>query len=160
MEHLLMDSRDLLILGGVAVAGYFGWRWWKARTITNASQNAAGTEAGNAATSMTETGARTTVFGPAFGVKRLFLPPVQPPIAPTVAPTAPAAASPDLVTDSKLRAFVLQANLGNLPVAPSPSNVKFTGPAGIRAGVGTGTPADPAQPGDPGPTFFALRGIG
>lgn len=24
-----MDSRDVLILGGVGLAGYLGWRWWQ-----------------------------------------------------------------------------------------------------------------------------------
>jgi hypothetical protein len=155
-----MDSRDLLILGGVAVAGYFGWRWWKNAIVTNASESAAGTAVGNAASSMTETGARTTVFGRVFGTKRLFLPPSRDPVPTAVAPTAPALTTPDFATDPKMRLGVLRAVLGNLPVAPSPNNDRYTGPNGILADAGTQPGPAPRQPADPSPTWFSLRSIG
>jgi hypothetical protein len=67
--------------------------------------------------------------------------------------------SPDFMVNPTLRVGVLRAVLGNMPVAPSPSNVRYTGPNGIRAGVGTQPLGDPPNPGDPTPTFFALQGI-
>jgi hypothetical protein len=155
-----MDARDFLILGGVAVAGYFGWRWWKGAIVTNAAQSAPGTAVGNAASSMTETGARTTVFGGVFGTRRLLMPPPRDPVPTAVAGTAPASMSPDFATNPTMRVGVLHAVLGNQPVAPSPSNNRFTGPLGIRAGVGTRPLGDPPQPADPAPTWFSLRGIG
>lgn len=155
-----MDSRDFLILGAAAVAGYFGWKWWKDRIVTNAAQTDAGSAVGNAASSMTETGARTTVFGGIFGAKRLFLPPPRETTPTTVAPTAPASMSPDFATNPRMRVGVLTAVLGNQPVPPSPSGIRYTGPNGIKAIQGTQPGPTPPQPADPAPTWFAIRGLG
>jgi hypothetical protein len=151
-----MDSRDLLILGGVAVAGYFGWRWWQSRAVTNAATDAPGTVAGRSAANMTASGASSTVFSKSVLSKNLLSPlmSVGPKLTSVTGPaTAPA-------TNEALRVSVLRAVLGPLPVAPSPNNLRFASADGTPAVQSQQPIGSPPQPGDPLPTFFSLRGIG
>ncbi len=151
-----MDTRDLLILGGVAVAGYFGYRWWQSRVVTNAQTDAPGTTAGRIASSMNVAAALTTTFGGSTFTKRLLAPMnVQGLKAPSA--TGPAVA-PE--TNNALRMDVLRAVLGPLPVAPSPNNLRFASSEGTPATRAQMPIGSLPQPGDPTPTFFGMRGIG
>jgi hypothetical protein len=151
-----MDSRDLLILGGVAVAGYFGYQWWASRAITKASTDAPGTDAGRSASSMTDDAARSTVFGGATLAKRM-LAPIRTLIAVPPSVTGPPQAPP---VNETLRTSVLRAVLGPVPVAPSPNNLRFASSDGTPAVMSEMPKGSQPQPGDPVPTFYALKGIG
>jgi len=145
-----MDSRDIIILGLVGVGGYLAYRWWTNRPIVDAQQTAPGTAVGNAASSMTDSAARTTVFGGAV-VQKLLQPIVSSAaLNKKPLPTASAAS----VANAQLRAFkpvqtqVVSAVLAPAPVAPSPNNFRYTS-VGILGVNATQPKGDQPQPGDP-----------
>jgi len=160
-----MDSRDFLILGGLGLAGFFAWRWWKKQPVTDQAQQPSSDVTGAAASSMTPAAARSTVFGGGTFMKGLLSPPMLlKPKAPTPAPTQTGTVADwEMGTNGIQRNFVLGAILGPLPVAPSPNNDRFSTPDGNQGALGTQPAGSPPQPGDPSPTFtnplFAHRGL-
>lgn len=155
-----MDSRDFIVLGLVGVGGWLAWRWYKNRT-----GKAPGTPSGDASSSMTDTGARTTVFGGGIMFQKLLSPTLihrdaTSDIRPR--PTAP----PIIPIQNQNRTFipvrnqVVDAVLAPLPISPSPSGQRFV-LTGITAPAGTSPDGDQPQPGDPGPeTVIQTRTIG
>jgi len=145
-----MDSRDIIILGLVGVGGYFAWRWWTNRPIVDAQQTAPGTAPGNAASSMTDSAARTTVFGGA--VTQKLLAPIVSSAALSKKPLPTASAG--TVANQQLKAYtpvqrqVVSAVLAPMPNAPSPNNLRYTS-TGIVGVNGTQPKGDQPQPGDP-----------
>lgn len=161
-----MDSRDLLILGGLGVAGFFAWRWWKKVPAANQAQQPKNDVQGSAASQMTNGAARSTVFGGSILARNLFKLPEfpRPKPAATLPPymTQSARADWEMSTNPTQRGFVLNAILGPLPVAPSPNNNRYFSPDGGLTGDGDLPSGSPRDPGDPAPTFtnpFAMRGI-
>lgn len=157
-----MDSRDLIIGGAVVVGGYFAWRWWKTRPIANAAQTAPTTFAGYAASSMTETAARTTMFGQSL-VRRLLSPITSftARTSPKPAPTANAGAvvAQENSSFGSVRRQVLAATLAPMPVAPSPDGF-IRSSVGILAPLGTAPKGDQPGPGQPGQNYLLqTRGI-
>jgi hypothetical protein len=155
-----METKDLLLGGAVVVGGYFAWKWWKSRPVSNAAQTAPKTFAGAAASSMTESAARTTVFGASF-TKRLLSPLTSftarlgsKPL-PTSGP-GPVVAQ-ERSTFGAVRAQVLNATLAPMPVAPSPDGF-IRSSVGILAPIGTMPSGDQPSPGDP-LNILQTRGI-
>ncbi len=157
-----MDSRDLIVLGLVGVGGWLAYRWWKAQPIANAQNTAPDEPAGAAASSMTGSAARTTVFGGMLA--RKLLDPIG---FGTVRPKlpAPTGSAVAVVADQapayfKVQRQVSSAVLGPMPVAPSPNNFRFTS-TGVMAPIsGTAPSGDQPSPGDPSPfTVMQTAGI-
>lgn len=157
-----MDSRDLIIGGVVVVGGYFAWKWWKNRPITDAQQSAPSSAAGAAASAMTDSAARTTVFGPCL-VRRLLSPLTSFTGRPTTKPAPTAGPGPVVAAEqssfARTRATVLSATLAPMPVAPSPDNF-IRSSVGILAPLGTAPRGDQPSPGSPGTYVLQTRGIG
>lgn len=157
-----MDSRDIVVLGLLGVGGYLAWRWWTNRPIADAADTAPATVAGAAASSMTASAARTTVFGGGTLVKRLLGTPVPiMPSSPRLSPTAPAAvlAGKMNANYAPVQREVGAAVLAPLPVAPSPNNLRWSA-TGLLAPVGTMPRGDQPQPGDPSPaTILQTRSV-
>lgn len=152
-----MDTRDLLILGGIGVAAYFGWRWYNRNVQTAQGSPAAARELGNTAgASMTADAARTTVFGGGVSFRRLLSPPTVSKLPLLPRPTDPPAPSPET---PGLRAFVLRAVLGPQLVAPSPDATRLVPSVGTSALEGTTPNGDQPNPGDPDVVFYSRRGI-
>ena len=149
-----MDSRDLIVLGLVGVGGYFAYRWWTGRPITNAENTAPNTVDGAAASSMTETAARTTVFG-ASKIQKLLGTFNAVPAARLMSPTAPAGqlAAEQLAAFKGEQAKVSNAVLAPAPNAPSPNNFRYSS-TGVLAPVGTQPDGEQPQPGDPSKFFI------
>lgn len=159
-----MDSRDWILLGLVGVGGYCAWRMWKGRAVVNAQVTVPSSTAGLAASSMTDSAARSTVFGGASITKRIFGPVmVSKPLASRLpSPTAPAT----VVSSRQASAFgpelakVEAATFAPIAVAPSGSAMHFVA-TGILGFDGTAPSGDGPQPGDPSPQqVVQTRGIG
>jgi hypothetical protein len=160
-----MDSRDLIVLGLVGVGGWLAWRWYTNRPVANAQSAplmGSGSVAGLNTSSMTTSGASSTVYGGGFLNRRLLAPPVSPGAAPKLpAPTASAGAVARLQLSAfkPVEAIVSSAALSPTPTAPSPNNDRFTA-TGLVGSAGT-MPAGELDPlGAPGKaTILQTRGI-
>lgn len=159
-----MDSRDWILLGLVGVGGYCAWRMWRGRPVVNAQMTVPSSTAGMVASSMTDSAARSTVFGGASLTKRIFGPVmVSKPLAARLpAPTAPGtvvAARQAAHFQGELRK-VTDATFAPVAVAPSGSAMHFVA-TGILGFEGTSPSGDGGQPGDPSPQqVVQTRGIG
>lgn len=159
-----MDSRDWILLGLVGVGGYCAWRMWKGRPIVNSQVTAPSTTAGMAASSMTDSAARSTVFGGASITKRIFGPVM---VSRPLASRLPAATAPATTVAARQAssfgpelAKVEAATFAPVAVAPSGSAMHFVA-TGILGFEGTAPHGDGPQPGDPSPQqVLQTRGIG
>lgn len=152
-----MDSRDFIVIGALGVGGYFAWKWWKNRPIANAGATAAGTPAGNGASGMESSAARTTVFGGTRFFQRL-LAPVSTASAAALRPTnnAAAAVAREAAAFTDERTKVLNAMLAPAPAAPSPSAILLSGVG--RVGTQPTMPSgELPAPGDPAEPYSFLR---
>lgn len=151
--------RNLLLVGGLGVAAYIGYRWWTGRQIADAANTAPTTVAGGSASSMVDTAARTTIFGGGSVSKGLLgiIGGARRPIG--IKPTAPATlAAVQSSTWSGTRGMVMAAVLGAQPVAPSPSS-QIVSSVGIVAPGKTAPTGDQPGPGSPPPPIISMRGI-
>jgi len=157
-----METRDLVLGGAIVVGGYFAWKWWKNRPIVDAQTHAPSSVAGANASSMTETAARTTVFGPSL-VRRL-LSPLTSFTARINSKPAPTANANTVVANqtasfADVKAKVLAATLAPMPVAPSPDGF-IRSSVGILAPIGTAPRGDQPAPGQPSTSYILqTRGV-
>jgi hypothetical protein len=158
-----MDTGDALFLGVLGVGGFCAWRWYKRQPVPDAARIAPSSTAGAVASGMTDSGARTKLFGGGI-ISRRVLDPIRTPLSPRakmIAPTAPASSVVQAQTKA-LRA--VQPSITNAIFAPD-----TTAPAGsvrhyVSTGVlglqGTAPAGDGPQPGDPSPmTILQTRAI-
>ena len=158
-----MDTRDLLILGGLGFAGWCAFKWWQGRPAANQAQAPSTDVQGAAASQMTGAAARSTVFGGATATRNLLTyPALQLRPKSGIPPASGTLADWEMSTNPIQRGFVLNAVLGPLPVAPSPNNNRYFSPDGGLAGAGSAPHGSPPDQGDPTPTFtnpFGTRGL-
>ena len=69
-----MDTGDVLLLGGIGVAAFFGWRWYKGLPVANAGQTDGGSLAARNASSLSADAARQTLFGGSTLFRNLLTP--------------------------------------------------------------------------------------